>query len=291
MALHSNIKNTVITLSITERNFQQIEGDLSHLAGRLFLGMGAITSAKLVSVKGNKGLSIRWRRSHIERLLKSSALLWPNVFLLDASILELCFDHILKKINEDLTRSTDCALRFLLTRNEEEEEGYLLLAQRRPIKNKKDILLLDSAQDRWCRFPSFLKAGFYIQDLELQKIAQNKFDKYNVELFWSFTIGNKKYIEECTGSNIFIFDGNKFKTPALKPGILAGVTRKKLIDFFIKNHIPFEERDIELEELKNSQSIWLSNAVLGVRAVSLYDGKNYKKDNEYMKSFCDEEID
>jgi len=65
-------------------------------------------------------------------------------------------------------------------------------------------------------------------------------------------------------SNIFIEENGALITPPLSDGVLAGITRRKLI----------EERDIieesiSIERLKNADKIYLTNSFFGLRPVIL----------------------
>ena len=65
-------------------------------------------------------------------------------------------------------------------------------------------------------------------------------------------------------SNVFIKENGTLITPPLNDGVLAGVTRKKLM----------EERDIleesiSLDRLQNADSIYLTNSFFGLRLVTL----------------------
>lgn len=65
-------------------------------------------------------------------------------------------------------------------------------------------------------------------------------------------------------SNIFIEENGKLITPPLKDGVLAGVTRRKLIE---KRDV--REETISPQRLKSADKIYLTNSFIGLREVTL----------------------
>lgn len=67
-----------------------------------------------------------------------------------------------------------------------------------------------------------------------------------------------------TTSNIFIEENNVLVTPPLSDGVLAGVTRAKIIE-----ERAAKQESISIERLKNADNILLSNSFLGLVKISL----------------------
>jgi branched-subunit amino acid aminotransferase/4-amino-4-deoxychorismate lyase len=67
-----------------------------------------------------------------------------------------------------------------------------------------------------------------------------------------------------TTSNIFIEENGILITPPLSDGVLAGVTRRKLIE-----ERDVHEESITLERLQGADKIFLTNSFIGLRPVSL----------------------
>lgn len=65
-------------------------------------------------------------------------------------------------------------------------------------------------------------------------------------------------------SNIFIEENGVLITPPLSDGVLAGVTRRKLIE-----ERDIKEESISLERLKAADKIYLTNSFMGLREVIL----------------------
>jgi len=59
----------------------------------------------------------------------------------------------------------------------------------------------------------------------------------------------KKYIEEVGSMNIFFKIDGKVITPKLNGSILSGVTRDSIINLLKSWEVPFEERQISIEEV------------------------------------------
>ena len=77
-----------------------------------------------------------------------------------------------------------------------------------------------------------------------------------------FTRGNK--ILEGAITNIFISDGKSLKTPPIKDGILAGVTRRLVIELAKKQGIKIVEISLTMEDLKNSAEAFLTNSIMEI---------------------------
>ncbi len=76
----------------------------------------------------------------------------------------------------------------------------------------------------------------------------------------------------ATTSNIFIREGEKLITPPLSDGVLAGITRTKIISA----HNAAEE-SLTPERLFEADAIFLSNSIQGVRAVKRLDHTYFNK--------------
>ncbi len=72
-------------------------------------------------------------------------------------------------------------------------------------------------------------------------------------------------------SNVFIREGDTLITPPLSEGVLAGITRKKILngDFDIQVNSAIEEQ-ISPARLKDADAVYLTNSFFGLREVKLY---------------------
>ncbi|MDD5421195.1 MAG: aminotransferase class IV, partial [Synergistaceae bacterium] len=93
----------------------------------------------------------------------------------------------------------------------------------------------------------------------------------------------RKYIEEAGGMNVMFKIDGKVVTPALLGSVLAGITRKSLIEMLKSWNIPVEERLISLEELLDAinngrlEECWCCGtaAVISPIGELAYDNKKY----------------
>ena len=72
-------------------------------------------------------------------------------------------------------------------------------------------------------------------------------------------------ITEGAIHSVFVRHGDRWRTPPLSAGILPGVYRGFLLD----THPEIREEDFTVSDLYNADEIWLTNAVHGVRRVTL----------------------
>ena len=110
---------------------------------------------------------------------------------------------------------------------------------------------------------------------EFSNIKSNNFLPYIMASMWAkenklddaLILNNYNRIAETTIANIFLVKDGKIKTPALSEGCVSGVMRRFLIGSLKKENIPFEETQIEIDELTMANEIFFTNAVSGIRWV------------------------
>ncbi|KAF6156864.1 hypothetical protein GIB67_000404 [Kingdonia uniflora] len=89
---------------------------------------------------------------------------------------------------------------------------------------------------------------------------------------------NKKYIEEVSASNVFIVKGNMISTPATEGTILAGITRKSVIDIAHNYGYQVVERPIPVTELTDADEVFCTGTAVVVAPVGsiTYHGKRFE---------------
>jgi branched-chain amino acid aminotransferase len=108
----------------------------------------------------------------------------------------------------------------------------------------------------------------------LASIYDNENDLDNCNL------GNeRKGVVEVANANIFIVKNNIVKTPALTEGCIKGVVRSKVIDILIKNKdFTIEETVISPFEIQKADEVFITNAIMGIQAVTKYKKKSFNTD-------------
>jgi branched-chain amino acid aminotransferase len=80
-------------------------------------------------------------------------------------------------------------------------------------------------------------------------------------------------ITEGATSNVFVIKANRLSTPALSVGILAGVTRGKVLALARAAGLPTSEpARISLQDFHDADEIFLTSAVRGILPVTAVDG-------------------
>jgi len=81
---------------------------------------------------------------------------------------------------------------------------------------------------------------------------------------------------ESLSSNIFLVKGNKYFTPSVREGCLPGIMRQVIIEI-IKHEGFYMNDDCSLtsEDLLNSDEIFLTNSITGIRWVVAFRQKRY----------------
>ncbi|GKV20005.1 hypothetical protein SLEP1_g30187 [Rubroshorea leprosula] len=100
---------------------------------------------------------------------------------------------------------------------------------------------------------------------------------------------NKKFLEEASACNVFILKGNLISTPATNGTILAGITRKSIIDIARDLGYQVKEQAILVDELLDADEVFCTGTAIGVAPVGgvTYQGRRiqFRVDND---SVCQE---
>ena len=92
-------------------------------------------------------------------------------------------------------------------------------------------------------------------------------------------VNERKGVVEVANANIFIVKNNIVKTPALTEGCIKGVVRGKVIDILIKNKdFTIEETVISPFEIQKADEVFITNAIMGIQAVTKYKKKSFNTD-------------
>ena len=89
-------------------------------------------------------------------------------------------------------------------------------------------------------------------------------------------IDSEGNIAEATSSNVILLKGNSLYTPSTDGGCVAGVCRSWIIEMTRNNGIAMEERTISLEDVKNADEVFLTNAVAFIRWVERFGESSYR---------------
>jgi branched-chain amino acid aminotransferase len=77
------------------------------------------------------------------------------------------------------------------------------------------------------------------------------------------------YLTECTTSNVFVVKDGKARTPALKQGLLQGITRGFVFELCARLGLPCEEADLREADLLGADEVFLTSTTRDVMPVAL----------------------
>lgn len=89
--------------------------------------------------------------------------------------------------------------------------------------------------------------------------------------FDSLLLNWKNELTECTVSNLFFVTGNVLCTPALKCGILDGITRNIVLLLAQEGRLTYEEGRYTLSSLSEADECFLTNTSMEVMPVTKVD--------------------
>lgn len=128
-------------------------------------------------------------------------------------------------------------------------------------------------------WPSFLKAGNYLETILLQKKFLGPEDD---DLL--FTGANGEVLETSV-ANIFFVNNNKLYTPPAAPQVLAGVMRKKVLEsadeFFESCH----ETAAPLAQVLKADAVFGTNSVRGPFLIGRIDDHRFHYSQDFLDKF------
>lgn len=129
-------------------------------------------------------------------------------------------------------------------------------------------------------WPSFLKAGSYLETILAQKMFMQAGDDDVLFLSSSDTV------LESSVSNIFVVRHNKLYTPPLGPNVLGGVMRRRVLDVATDFFDACEETETSYEQLLKADMVFGTNSVRGPFLIAKIDEHTYHYDTEAKNNFA-----
>jgi branched-subunit amino acid aminotransferase/4-amino-4-deoxychorismate lyase len=92
------------------------------------------------------------------------------------------------------------------------------------------------------------------------------------------------FLAETSIGNLFWKKGDEIYTPSTDCDILPGIMRNSLIDILINRmNVKVNEGKYPLNELKNAESVWMTNSLREVQEISDVDGQKYETNQPFLK--------
>lgn len=105
--------------------------------------------------------------------------------------------------------------------------------------------------------------------LEKQKSIENG---YQEVLF----LNEKHELTETSASNIFFYKEGRWHTPDVDCGLLQGIMRQRMMDYFIQIEKPVVEGRFVLEDILSSERVVLTNALMGLMPVRAIGSRQFE---------------
>ena len=130
------------------------------------------------------------------------------------------------------------------------------------VANHYPLKLLSSPWLRDAKNPIYQhKTVNYLESILASRYAKDK--GADEALFFNM----EGYCQETTIANIFMVKDNELYTPALKNGLVPGITRQLLIESCAKNQIVCNEANLKKDDLMQADVIFTTNSLQGLRAI------------------------
>lgn len=212
---------------------------------------------------------IQYSKKHFERLTKSAGIL--KMYLPE----KFDFENFTKSILNEINGKTNCRVRFILYRN---SLGFYL-----PDSDRTDFLIeVFDLPENWKKENEKIKkVGVFTE----QKKAIGPYSNlksgnaliYVMAKIWAkengmddaLILNQNGNIIEAASSNIYWKKNNNMYTVPLSEGCIAGVSREVFIESCNANNTPIIEQICTIEDLKNADKIFMSNASTGISSIEL----------------------
>lgn len=222
-----------------------------------------------------ENLNIRFLEDHYFRLMASMRMLRMEIPM--NFTMEFFESELLKTV--EANNLTNARLRFTVYR----KDGGLYA----PLTNDINFLIeadeLNTSTKIDCKIDLF--KDYYVYSGLLSTIkTTNKLTNVLASIYASeneldncILLNEKKHIVEAINGNIFLVKGNTIKTPAISEGCVKGIIRKKVIEIISKHDdFTIEETEISPFELQKVDEVFITNTIVGIKAVTNYRKNRYK---------------
>ena len=89
-------------------------------------------------------------------------------------------------------------------------------------------------------------------------------------------LGGHKRILEATGSNLFVVEGERMRTPSIDDAVLPGVTRRYVIDVAAKEGFEVNEDTLYMDDLLAADEVVLTSSLREVYPARSVDGHHLR---------------
>ena len=110
--------------------------------------------------------------------------------------------------------------------------------------------------------------------------------RYARSMNWeeALLLNNEGHICDGGKSNIFMLLHGQIITPSIDQGCIKGVMRRYIIENASKLSFPLIESHVTIEMFRSAEEVFLTNAIIGIQSVRLFEGKQYQH-NETRKIY------
>ncbi len=81
------------------------------------------------------------------------------------------------------------------------------------------------------------------------------------------------WVAEGSSSNIFILQAGRLRTPSLSVGLLAGITRRRVLELATSRGLEVEEGRLRPQEIRDADEAFLTSSIRGILPISVVDGE------------------
>ena len=128
-------------------------------------------------------------------------------------------------------------------------------------------------------WPSFLKAGNYLNTILSQKIYLQQGDD---DLLF---LSERNTVLETSVSNIFVVSHGRLFTPPAGPDVLEGVMRRKVLNLAPVYFTSVSETETTLDQLLKAEGVFCSNSIRGLFLVDRIDDHEITYKEECLEKF------
>lgn len=252
-----------------------LNGDVTQEASISVLDHGFLFGDSVYEVVvTHKGVPC-FMEAHLKRLRNSAAGLCLTIPWTD--------EFLIREINRTIKEAgnEESYVRIIVTRGEGDIDidpttcsspSFIILVNQvhiyPPVQYEKgiNIALVSVIRNAKDAVNPGIKTGNYLNNV-LAKLEANRKGAQD-----ALMLNNQGHLTECTTSNFFFVSEGRVLTPSLDCGILAGITRVRVLELAEENGILVEEGEWPPEILEKAEEAFITGTVKKVMPVSHLDG-------------------
>ena len=195
--------------------------------------------------------------------------------------LDMKFPYQISKLKKIIRKTVkingfcDASVRLTLWKAAEGTNSLIIVKQYRPFPQARYVKGFNACISSFSQNENSFLARFKTTNYLLFQLANR--EAWGKGFDEALILNNRGYLAEGSRTNIFFVKDRRLFTPALQCGCLDGVTRRVIFDLAKKYQFDIREGNFIVQDLFDSEGVFLTNSLLGVMPLTRLEGRPIAK--------------